>query len=184
LDARKPIARGRIYGRHVIVESVDESRRLYAEGFYGKPIGIDKPSGPNFDSPLLLSPLEAVYLAKKGLIDVVDNEGRHLDPKELEERVLDGERARLLYKVYEDLRERGLVVKPGMKFGADFAVYRFGPGIDHAPYLVVVRPPNEEMDPVEIVKTGRLSHSVRKTFTIASPTGGGVKYIIFKWVRL
>jgi tRNA-intron endonuclease len=184
LNKSRPIARGRLYNNHVVIESIDESRRLYAEGFYGKPLGVDKPSGPNFDSPLLLSPLEAVYLSKKGLIEVIDPKGKPVAPEELEDRLLSDERIKLLYRVYEDLRERGLIVKPGMKFGADFAVYRFGPGIDHAPYLVVVRPLNERMDPVEIVKTGRLSHSVRKTFTIASPTGGGVKYIIFKWVKL
>jgi len=184
LGGGEPIARGRLYNNHVIVESIDGSRRLYAYGFYGKPLGVDKPPGPTFDSPLLLSPLEAVYLARKGLLEVVDAEGKPLSPRELEGRILADDRMKLLYRVYEDLRERGLIVKPGMKFGADFAVYRFGPGIDHAPYLVVVRPLNERMDPVEIVKTGRLSHSVRKTFTIASPTGGGVKYIIFKWVRL
>ncbi|MEB2836011.1 MAG: tRNA-intron lyase [Desulfurococcales archaeon] len=182
---RGPVARGRLYGRHVIVESVEEARSLYALGFYGKPLGVDKPSGPNFDSPLLVSPLEAVYLARKGHLEVVDEEGGILSPEEVEERLLSDERLRMLYRVYEDLRERGLVVRPGMKFGADFAVYRYGPGIDHAPYLVVVRPLDEAMDPVEIVKTGRLSHSVRKTFTIATVRrDGSVRYVMFKWARI
>ena len=175
---------GKVYGRHVIVDDVEEARRLYALGFYGKPLGIEKPSGPNFSSPLVLSGLEAVYLAEIGELVVKDERGVILELDDLRGRLLRGRRAKLLYQVYRDLRRRGLVVKPGMKFGADFAVYRYGPGIDHAPYLVVVSDPDARMDPVEIVKTGRLSHSVRKTFTIAYPGAGGIRYIMFKWLRI
>jgi len=177
-------ARGRIYGRHVVVEDIGESRRIYALGFYGKPLGVDKPSGPDFDSPLLLSGFEASYLSEIGELEVVDEDGRPLQPGEVRERLVGRGRQELLYRVYRDLRGRGLVVRPGMKFGADFAVYRYGPGIDHAPYLVVAADPDERVDPIEIVKTGRLSHSVRKTFTIAFPEAGAIRYIMFKWLRL
>ncbi|MEB3817093.1 MAG: tRNA-intron lyase [Desulfurococcales archaeon] len=179
----KAIARGEIYGRHVIVKSIEEARKVYASGYYGKPVDVDKPSGPEFESPLILNPLEASYLAEKGLLEVYDGQ-RMLSPEEVKERLLASRRLRLLYKVYRDLREKGLVVRPGMKFGCDFAVYRYGPGIDHAPYLIVVMEPRESIDPIEIVKTGRLSHSVRKTFTIALPEGSRVTYVMFKWVRL
>jgi tRNA-intron endonuclease len=184
MSSGRAAARGRLYGRHVVVEDVDEARSLYALGFYGKPLGVEKPSGPNFESPLVLSGLEAVYLAEQGLLDIMGDDGRPLSLEEAKDALLSDERSRRLYEVYRDLRSRGLVVRPGMKFGADFAVYRYGPGIDHAPYLVVVMEPNARIDPVEIVKTGRLSHSVRKTFTIAYTEGGRVKYIMFKWLRM
>ena len=41
--------------------------------------------------------------------------------------------------VYRDLRESGLIVTPGIKFGCDFAVYKYGPGVEHAPYMVSVK---------------------------------------------
>ena len=88
-----------------------------------------------------------------------------------------------LYSVYRDLRDRGLVVRPGLKFGADFAVYRHGPGIDHAPFLVNVVDPGEEVDAGEILRAARLSHSVRKTLTVAVERGGDVEYIMFKWFK-
>ncbi len=33
------------------------------------------------------------------------------------------------YKVYKHLRDKGLVVTPGIRFGADFAVYERGLGL-------------------------------------------------------
>jgi len=88
-----------------------------------------------------------------------------------------------VYAVYKDLRERGLVVKSGMKFGATFVVYRLGPGLEHAPFLVHVLPYNSKLDPIEIVRAGRLSHSVRKRFVIAFvDETGRVGYLQFKWL--
>jgi len=92
----------------------------------------------------------------------------------------------MLYNVYRDLREKGYVVRSGLKFGADFAVYEKGPGIDHAPYLVHVLSIDETLNPVELVRAGRLSHSVRKKFIIATTRnelGSKVEKIMFKWYR-
>ncbi len=174
-----------ILGDNIIVPDIEASRKLYSMGYYGKPLGIDKPKSADFDSPLLLNPLEAVYLSEKGLITIKDKSGRVVALDELKGRVLKNERMRSLYAVYKDLRDSGLIVKPGMKFGADFAVYRYGPGIDHAPYIVSVMRPGEKIDPIEIVRAGRLSHSVRKTFILAvEEAPGRVIYITFKWFKL
>ncbi|MEM4199451.1 MAG: tRNA-intron lyase, partial [Nitrososphaerota archaeon] len=90
-----------------------------------------------------------------------------------------------LYAVYRDLRERGFVVTPGIKFGSDFAVYKYGPGIDHAPYIVQVKSAGEEISATEIVRAGRLATTVRKNFIIAVPEDSGrIRYILFSWVRL
>src|SRR4030043_253253 len=68
------------------------------------------------------------------------------------------------YRVYRDLRSRGLVVTPGIKYGCDFAVYQHGPGVDHAPYIVQVWINGDLIDAAEVVKTGRLATTVRKSF--------------------
>ncbi|MCS7385585.1 MAG: tRNA-intron lyase [Candidatus Methanomethylicota archaeon] len=170
----------------VVVWDVEASRRLYREGFYGKPVGIRKPKDMLFDAPLELSLFEALYLLEKGRIRVVDVQGAELTRDELLK--IARETYSLfddIYRVYRDLRERGFVVRPGMKFGADFAVYEFGPGIDHAPFLVDVLPMNSKLDPIEIVRAGRLSHSVRKRFIIAvtNPETKEVSYFMFKWFK-
>jgi len=89
----------------------------------------------------------------------------------------------LKYRVYRDLRDYGLIVQPGIKFGCDFAVYERGPGIDHAPFLVQVKKATESMDAIEIVQAGRLATTVRKRFIIAVPVGKteDITYMMFKW---
>ncbi|MEM2806755.1 MAG: tRNA-intron lyase, partial [Candidatus Bathyarchaeia archaeon] len=89
------------------------------------------------------------------------------------------------YAVYRDLRDSGLVVTPGIKFGCDFAVYKHGPGLEHAPYMVSVKKASSELTATEIVKAGRLATTVRKRFIIAVPDmeKGKIRYLIFKWFK-
>lgn len=180
-------ARGYLLGYRVVVLDHEEARRLYSTGFYGKPLGISKPKGADFDAPLELDLVEALYLVEKGLLEVYDAGGKIITPEELAKV---GRKAiedfDMLYKVYRELRESGYVVRSGLKFGSDFAVYEKGPGIDHAPYLVEVVGYRERIDPAELVRAGRLSHSVRKKLIIAAvdEKTGKTTYIMLKWTKL
>ncbi|MBS7638838.1 tRNA-intron lyase [Candidatus Bathyarchaeota archaeon] len=166
----------------LIVWSPSEGRRLFRLGYFGKPLGIPKPK-EEFEAPLILDPIEGVYLMEKGFVRVYGGEdGRPIELKELTEiarRTLKGFEEK--YRVYRDLRERGLIATPGIKYGCDFAVYRYGPGIDHAPFIVQVKGSEEEISADEIVRAGRLATTVRKTFIVAVVDDGGVRYIGFKW---
>jgi len=182
-EMEKPIT-AYLIGDSVLVPDPSDARELYEKGFYGKPVGIDKPGkAGEWRAPLQLSLIEAAFLSKKGIIRVLGSpRGDPVEWDELLGRL--PERARLAYIVYEDLRERGLIVKSGLKYGSDFAVYRLGPGIDHAPYMVHVASEEDPLDPVEIVRAGRLGHSVKKAFMVASVSkDGAVGYIMFKWYR-
>ncbi len=89
------------------------------------------------------------------------------------------------YQVYKDLRNKGYIVTPGIKFGADFAVYEHGPGIDHAPFIVSVEDPESIMGPFEVVRAGRLATTVRKQFIIAIPDTkqDEIRYLVFSWFK-
>lgn len=165
----------------LIIWSTDEGRRLYGAGYYGKPLGVPKPR-EDFEAPLVLDPIEGVYLLERGLIRVVSDEKREVRVEELAERArqtMEGFDAK--YRIYRDLRERGLVVTPGIKYGCDFAVYQHGPGVDHAPYIVQVKGLCDELSASEIVKAGRLATTVRKIFILAVIDGDDVRYLGFKW---
>jgi len=171
---------------HLIVWNVEEGRGLYAQGFYGKPVGVSKPKLGEFDVPLVLDLIEGVFLLEKGMIRVKDSRGRNLTESTLRRRarkVYEGfERD---YMVYRDLRLHGKTVLSGIKFGCEFAVYEHGPGIDHAPYLVSVKEPGENITSTDIVRAGRLATTVRKRFIIAVPNRkvGQVRYLMFDWFR-
>ncbi len=91
----------------------------------------------------------------------------------------------LKYAVYRDLRDQELIVTPGIKYGCDFAVYKHGPGVDHAPYMVSVKKMKNEVTATELVKAGRLATTVRKRFIIAIPDieTERIQYLIFKWFK-
>jgi len=175
-----------VMGSRVVVWDIKQASRLYKEGFYGKFLEVDKPKTLDVERPLELSLIEALYLAEKDRIKVVDVNGRELSVSEIKELGVRSEENFLdHYRVYRDLRERGYVVRPGLKFGATFAVYRYGPGIDHAPFLVHVVPPSVKLSPIDVVRAGRLSHSVRKRFILATtnPATKELNYYMFSWFK-
>ena len=172
----------------LIVWNPKEGSELYKKGFYGKPLGIPKPKIPEFEVPLILDLMEGVYLAEKGIISIYEGpEKKKVGLKKLRQK------ARQLYDefdekyaVYRDLRDSGLIVTPGIKFGCDFAVYKHGPGIEHAPYMVSVKSASSEITATEIVKAGRLATTVRKRFIIAvlDMEKEKIRYLIFKWFKV
>jgi len=182
----KPLARAELIGNFLVIWDVEEARELFKLGFYGKPLGIPKPKGPDFDAPLILDLMEGLYLLEKGVIEVSEHPGRPIGPGELRDvgrKVHEEFDAK--YAVYKDLRDRGLVVTSGIKFGCDFAVYRLGPGLEHAPFLISVRRPGDELTATDIVRAGRLATTVRKRFVIAvvDEATSEIRYLMFKWFR-
>jgi len=168
---------------NIIVWRPEDGRRLFEKGYYGKPLGIPKPKSSDFNVPLILDVIEAIYLTEKGLLRVTMN-GDELSAEQLLGRGAQSyEQLRAKYMVYRDLRDKGFVVTPGIKFGSDFAVYKHGPGIDHAPFMIQVRLKSEELSAADIVRSGRLATTVKKEFTLAvpDPVNEKVEYITFKW---
>ena len=171
----------------LVVWNPEEGSELYKKGFYGKPLGIAKPKIPEFNVPLILDLMEGLYLVEKESITVYErNPKKKVSLKKLRQTATQlYEEFEEKYTVYHDLRDNGLVVTPGIKFGCDFAVYRHGPGVEHAPYMVSVKLADSQMTATEIVKAGRLATTVRKRFIIAVPDleKGRIRYFIFKWFK-
>jgi len=153
---------------------------LFNDRFFGKPLGIPRPT-EDFDAPLLLDPVEALYLLEKKEVKV-QRRGKNLSKGNLRrifESTFDGFNDK--YLVYSELRDRGFVATPGIKYGSDFAVYEEGPGRDHAPYVVQIMKEEEMISATEIVKAGRLASTVRKAFIIAVVNDETVRFIEFNW---
>ena len=182
--AKENKATALLMNNRVIVWDLEWANKLYKLGFYGKYVGVRKVKDFEVKRPLEISLIEACYLVEKGLIRVINKEGREVS---LEELIDIGRKTYVnfedIYLVYKDLKRHGYVIKSGLKFGSTYAVYEHGPGIDHAPFLVHILPYEEKLDPLEIIRAGRLSHSVKKKFVIATvdPISKRVKYFMFKW---
>jgi tRNA-intron endonuclease len=170
----------------VVWDSTDGSQ-LYKTAYYGKPLGIPKPKIPEFDVPLILDLMEGLYLVENKKIVIYEDSGESkVSLKKLRQKAKQlYDEFEEKYAVYRDLRDSSLIVTPGIKFGCDFAVYKYGPGVEHAPYMVSVKKAGSDISATEIVKAGRLATTVRKRFIIAVPDLGSnkIKYLIFKWFK-
>lgn len=187
----EPPFTAKFVGDEVIIFDHDQGSSLYAKGFYGKPLGIKKPDPHlSFDRELQLDLLEVVYLVKKEWLIVEDLQtGQQYAADEIEqiaERKYEKFKQRSL--VYEDLRSKGYIVRPGLKFGADFTVYRQGPGLDHSAFVVLVLENENRISAMDMVRAGRLATSVKKRFVIASISSSEstlptIVYYVFKWFK-
>ena len=163
----------------LVIWDIEQSRRVYNSNFYGKPLGDPRPK-EDFATPLLLDPVEALYLAEHKAISIKRDKTNVSYKKfhKLAEKTFTGFNEK--YRVYSDLRERGYVVTPGIKYGCDFAVYENGPGLDHAPYIVQIIDSSDKLTAAEIVKAGRLATTVKKSFILAI-VDEEIRYLEFNW---
>jgi tRNA-intron endonuclease len=171
-----------IVENRLIVWNIEDSRKLYSSGYYGKPIGIPKPKFDEIDVPLILDLIEGLYLFEikkitiykekkkiniNNMIEICKKEYHDFDKK---------------YLVYKNFRDKGYIINPGLKFGCDFAVYEKGPGIDHAPFLIQVYNRSDNISSTAIVLAGRLATTVRKQFILAIPKGKDkVDFLALDW---
>ena len=177
---------GRLVENRIVIWDISDSRALFGSGYYGKPLGIPKPKGTDFDAPLVLDLIEGYYLVEKRRLQLFYIDGKQVSLNEIrkicKKQYVDFDAK---YLVFQNLRNKGYIVTPGMKFGCDFAVYEQGPGIDHAPYLVRVFRATDDLTATGVVLAGRLATTVKKQFILAIPkvTERKVDYVGFDWWR-
>ena len=172
-----------INSRVIVFNPLYASYLYVKKGFFGSPLGINKPRLEYFSKPSELSLIEAFYLLEKNEITIFDvKENKDLSPKEFYKLAKNvHHKFEEKYTIYKDLREKGYIPRPGLKFGADFVIYRLGPGLEHSLFMVHVLPHDAEITAVDMVRAGRLATSVRKKFVIANPLTKS--YYFFEWFK-
>jgi len=117
--ARRKNPYGILNGTKVIVASEDVKSSLKSRDF-----------GEERDTRLELSLFEALFLVESKNFDVISFEKsgkqKKLNFEDILKAASSEENFYSKYKVYKDLKMRGLVTKTGFKFGADFRVYERG----------------------------------------------------------
>ncbi|MBY8982369.1 MAG: tRNA-intron lyase [Candidatus Lokiarchaeota archaeon] len=183
LDIPEKIPTKFINSRVIVFNPLYASYLYAKEKFFGAPLGISKPRLEYFSKPSELSLIEAYYLLKKGRISIYDvKEKRELPVDEFCEKVKKiHDKFEEKYVIYNDLRKKGYIPRPGLKFGADFVVYKKGPGLEHSPFIVHVLHHDSKIGAIDMVRAGRLATSVRKKFVIANPTT--ISYYFFEWFK-
>ena len=141
------------------VVAIENAEHVYEPGYYGKQLG----------GRLELALIEAALLLKRGRIRVAED-GKHIDFGRLFSYATSiDKRFPHRYRVYEDLRERGLLVRTGFKFGCDFRVYERGVQLkkgpksakEHTKWIVFCVPEDFTMSFQELSRSVRLAHNIR-----------------------
>ncbi|MFX0104703.1 MAG: tRNA-intron lyase [Candidatus Hodarchaeota archaeon] len=172
-----------INSRVIVFNPLYASYLYVKKGFFGSPLGINKPRLEFFSKPSELSLIEAYYLLERDEITIFDvKDNKFLNPKKFHEIAKKiHHKFEEKYVIYNDLREKGYIPRPGLKFGADFVVYKKGPGLEHSLFMVHVLPHDSEITAIDMVRAGRLATSVRKKFVIANPLT--CSYYFFEWFK-
>lgn len=172
-----------INSRVVVFNPLFASYLYVKKGFFGSPLGISKPRLEYFSKPSELSLIEAQYLLEKEEITIYDvKQNKFLTLDEFYDTAIKiHHKFEEKYIIYKDLRERGYIPRPGLKFGADYVVYKKGPGLEHSLFMVHVLPHDSEITAIDMVRAGRLATSVRKKFVIANPLTKS--YYFFEWFK-
>jgi tRNA-intron endonuclease len=116
-----------------------------------------------------LSFIEALFLLEKDNMKITDGKKYF----KFEDMLKIGSHAEenfyATYKVYSDLRSRGLLVRTGFKFGMDFRVYDRGAtlGSSHSTKLVHVVPEEYTCSFPELARATRLAEGVNKSMIFA-----------------
>jgi len=166
----------------IIVWDIKNSKKLFSNGYYGKPIGIPKPKFDEINVPLILDLIEGHYLVQNSVIKIYKGSKNVTEKQMLEICQREYHNFDKKYIVYKNFRDKGYIINPGIKFGCDFAVYQKGPGIDHAPYLVQVYNRSDTITSTDVVLAGRLATTVRKQFILAIPRGrDNVDFLALDW---
>ncbi|MCJ2555439.1 MAG: tRNA-intron lyase [Candidatus Thermoplasmatota archaeon] len=157
-----------------LITDAASARGLYERGFYGKMLG----------ERLQLSLLETLYLAQRGALVVRRAQtGRKVGLATLlREAIRIQPDFQLRLRVYEDLKERGILVKTGFKYGAHFRGYEGDPEATHAKYLIHALPEGFTGTWPEVSRAVRLAHGVRKEILLAR-TGEEVAYLRLQRMR-
>jgi len=166
-----PALGGHLFGSTVVLQGPIPAE--VRESWFGTPLD---------DQRLILSPVEALYLMRRGSLSISDITGS-LTPEQYLESALpsDPELAEKA-SVYADLRDHGYIPRTGYKFGHHFRVYARDK--THSDLLVHAVPPGQTLSVSVISRSVRLAHSVKKKMLFACVHPSGIRYIEFGRMKL
>ena len=157
-EGKLPTASGTVVADRVLVADAQAAQAL-AKEFLGTAHG----------DGVLLSALEASALQARGALRVKGD--------------LPAPPAPEVARTYAALRNAGVVVKSGFRFGAHLRGYVGAPDDTHAQWLLHCAKADEGLPWSALSRGVRLAHGVRKQFLVAVPTGKDVRFVHIAWYR-
>jgi tRNA-intron endonuclease len=160
---------GVVMGDRVTVTDEQGVSLLHHEHHVGKQIG----------RVLQLSLIEAVFLAELRALKLRDGKtGRPVGLETLKKRAKKLQPDfDIRLSAFKDLKDKGLIVKTGFKYGSHFRAYEGDPDRNHAKYLVHAVPEHYKAMWPEVSRAVRLAHGVRKDILLGRVSRKQVEYV-------
>ncbi len=143
-----------------ILVKKNKDKSLFSQKSFGEKNKLD----------YVLDLIEGYYLMEKGKLEIEDKKGKKIESEELLKK--SQKKIKDFYKkflVYQDLRDRGYVIKTGFKFGFDLRVYPKGkkPGEEHTQWVIAVKGQNDRINFIELSRKVRLSGNIKTKLMFA-----------------
>ena len=167
---------GILSGSKIVVGDSETKSQLKERGF-----------GEAEGKRIVVSLIEALFLVDTGKFDVMKDNKKLSFENLLKIGSKHEKEFYNKYLVYKNLRERGLLVRTGLKFGSDFRVYQRGQNIGkgHSKYLVHVIPEEYSCSFPELARSIRLAENVNKNMIYAIvDEEGDVSYYLVDRMKL
>ena len=165
---------------HFVGENIStnsaEAFTLHKKSSFGEPV----------QGKIQYSFSEALFLVEKGKIEVLVR-NKKVAKKELLKKIqrLD-KKIQIKYPVFKNLREKGYIVKTGLKFGAEFRVYEKNTrsGKKHAKWIVFTDYESGKLTWHEFSAKNRVAHSTKKNLLLAIvDEEGDITYYEIRWIK-
>lgn len=144
----------------VIIWNKGDGRKIFDKGWFGE----------MFDDRLELSIIEATFLLERKKIEIKKDRKKVTLKSIYKHAQKRDNRFLIKYNVYKDMRERGLPVRTGFKFGCDFRVYERGvspikrgpkSSREHTKWIVFCVSEDYDCSFQELSRAVRLAHNIR-----------------------
>lgn len=131
--------------------------------------------------------VETIYLANQNKLQTITPSGKQITKDQLlrKARKID-KKIETKLAVFADLRDKGLIPKTALKFGAEFRVYDKGdkPGKNHAKWLLYTAKEHDSIPLHEFAAKNRVAHSTKKLLLVAIvDEESSVTYYQTNWLR-
>lgn len=161
----------------VVSSNSAEAHSLHKKSYFGEKVG----------EKIQYSFSETLFLVEKKKMDIF-SKNKKISGKELLKKFQRfDKKIQIKYPVFNNLRQKGYIVKTALKFGADFRVYDKGvkPGKKHAKWIVFVDHESKKLTWHEFSAKNRVAHSTKKNLLLAIvDEEGDITYYEVSWLKL
>ena len=158
-----------------------EGSRIFSNSQKAITLANVKKLGERKQGRVIYSSYEVIYLVENKKAEIYHNDKLITLQKFL--KIVKRKSLMTDYLVFKDLRKKGYIVKTGLKFGAEFRVYKNNQ--KHACWIVYPTTPSNKVDWKEFASKNRIAHTTGKKLLIAVvDSQEDVTYYEVGWLKL